>query len=167
MRLRSCWPFSMLHPSTSMHVHGHPPCCLVSSSLCACEWPSCSYGPRQSERKFGFSETGRLQCDVRLSSFAAQGLNKLQQVWGRGSEIVLPVSVASISSEPYLHAIIGRLFRLICNVPVGVWHDSTGKHMGWDGPRGAPEQRGGMSTPPRPPPRPRQFVGPLYLNRSL
>ncbi|GAX75191.1 hypothetical protein CEUSTIGMA_g2635.t1 [Chlamydomonas eustigma] len=38
------------------------------------------YGPRQSERKFGFSERGRLHCDVRLAAFAAQGLTKQQQV---------------------------------------------------------------------------------------
>eukprot|EP00983_Pelagomonas_calceolata_P062035 1147111-Pelagomonas_calceolata.AAC.4 len=31
------------------------------------------FGPRQEERKFGFSETGRLNCEVRLTSFAAGG----------------------------------------------------------------------------------------------
>ncbi len=40
---------------------------------------ACRYGPRQAERKFGFSETGRLQCDVRMTSFASQGLSKQQQ----------------------------------------------------------------------------------------
>lgn len=49
------------------HAYGH-------------SFSSLRYGPRQSEQKFGFSETGRLQCDVRLSSFAAQGMSKLQQV---------------------------------------------------------------------------------------
>ena len=69
-----------------------PPCMRMATPMLPCiipppcmhVAPPCSYGPRQSERKFGFSETGRLQCDVRLSSFAAQGMNKLQQVWGEG-----------------------------------------------------------------------------------
>jgi len=37
------------------------------------------FGPRQSDRKFVFSETGRLQCDVRYASFAAGGGAKQEQ----------------------------------------------------------------------------------------
>eukprot|EP00955_Chlamydomonas_euryale_P030630 322561-Chlamydomonas_euryale.AAC.19 len=37
------------------------------------------YGPRKSESKFGFSETGRLTCDVRLTCFASHGMGKQQQ----------------------------------------------------------------------------------------
>lgn len=42
-----------------------------------------SFGPRQEERKFGFSDTGRLNCEVRLTSFAAGvGLGRQAQVGG-------------------------------------------------------------------------------------
>lgn len=34
----------------------------------------CRFGPRQSERKHGFRSTGMLECQVRLSSFAARQL---------------------------------------------------------------------------------------------
>mmetsp|Transcript_27910 Transcript_27910/g.61247 ORF Transcript_27910/g.61247 Transcript_27910/m.61247 type:complete len:235 (+) Transcript_27910:128-832(+) len=37
------------------------------------------YGPRQGEGRQGFRDTGRLQCDVRLTTFAAQGLGKQAQ----------------------------------------------------------------------------------------
>eukprot|EP00798_Chlamydomonas_sp_ICE-L_P029343 gene29343-8897_t len=38
------------------------------------------YGPRQSERKVGFSELGRVQVDVRLTTFAAGKLGKQAQM---------------------------------------------------------------------------------------
>ena len=31
---------------------------------------SCSYGPRESDRREAFSTEGRLQCDVKIASFA-------------------------------------------------------------------------------------------------
>ncbi|KAG2423508.1 hypothetical protein HXX76_015256 [Chlamydomonas incerta] len=36
------------------------------------------FGPRQSEVKLGFSDTGRLNCEVRFTSFAAARLNKAE-----------------------------------------------------------------------------------------
>lgn len=30
------------------------------------------YGPRQSERRFGFVETGRINCEVRITQFATR-----------------------------------------------------------------------------------------------
>ena len=33
---------------------------------------NCRYGPRPSDRKTSFSEQGRLQCDVKLASFATK-----------------------------------------------------------------------------------------------
>lgn len=34
---------------------------------------NCRFGPRQSDAKFGFSESGRLHCEVRFAKFAAPG----------------------------------------------------------------------------------------------
>ena len=36
----------------------------------------CSYGPRPSDRKTSFSEHGRLQCDVKLATFATRQRGK-------------------------------------------------------------------------------------------
>ncbi|PNW69904.1 hypothetical protein CHLRE_17g697624v5 [Chlamydomonas reinhardtii] len=36
------------------------------------------FGPRQSEVKLGFTDTGRLNCEVRFTSFAAARLNKTE-----------------------------------------------------------------------------------------
>jgi hypothetical protein len=38
------------------------------------------YGPRQSERKVGFSEQGRINCDVKLATFATRQRGKFGQV---------------------------------------------------------------------------------------
>jgi hypothetical protein len=40
----------------------------------------CSYGPRQSERKFGFSDRGRLVCEVNYVSLAQTARGKQAQV---------------------------------------------------------------------------------------
>ncbi|PNH05619.1 Endoglucanase D [Tetrabaena socialis] len=39
-----------------------------------------AFGPRQSEVKLGFTDTGRLNCEVRLTSFAAHKLSKAEQL---------------------------------------------------------------------------------------
>lgn len=40
----------------------------------------CRYGPRQSERKFGFSDRGRLVCEVHYVSLAQKARGKQAQV---------------------------------------------------------------------------------------
>ena len=40
----------------------------------------CRFGPRQSDVKFGFSEQGRLLCEVRCTVFAGASSNKQEQV---------------------------------------------------------------------------------------
>lgn len=42
------------------------------------------YGPRQSERKAAFSEQGRINCDVKLATFATRQRGKFGQVRGAG-----------------------------------------------------------------------------------
>lgn len=56
--------------------------CAVCCVLCAvCCVLSCRYGPRQSERKFGFSDRGRLVCEVNYISLAQKARGKQAQVW--------------------------------------------------------------------------------------
>ncbi len=40
------------------------------------------FGPRQSEIKLGFTDIGRLNCEVKLTSFAASRLSEAEQVGG-------------------------------------------------------------------------------------
>eukprot|EP00882_Tetradesmus_deserticola_P028791 GHRQ01032083.1.p2 GENE.GHRQ01032083.1~~GHRQ01032083.1.p2 ORF type:complete len:136 (+),score=12.04 GHRQ01032083.1:741-1148(+) len=42
------------------------------------------YGPRQSERKFGFSDRGRLNCELNYTSVAQKLREKQAQVSGKG-----------------------------------------------------------------------------------
>lgn len=69
-------------------------CCTPGLSLCnACDAHTlnnvfivivrvllCRYGPRQSERKFGFSDRGRLVCEVNYVSLAQKSRGKQAQV---------------------------------------------------------------------------------------
>lgn len=42
--------------------------------------PICSYGPRPTDLRMGFSDTGRLNCEVKLTTFASATLSKTEQV---------------------------------------------------------------------------------------
>ena len=53
-------------------IEVHPCICL---HMCVCR-----YGPRQSERKFGFSDRGRLVCEVNYVSLAQTARGKQAQV---------------------------------------------------------------------------------------
>ena len=64
------------------------------------DYMQCRYGPRPSDRKTSFSEQGRLQCDVRLATFATRQRGKgLAQVLGRTTIATCAYLLDSSSSD--------------------------------------------------------------------
>uniref|UniRef100_A0A7S3QKY0 Uncharacterized protein n=1 Tax=Dunaliella tertiolecta TaxID=3047 RepID=A0A7S3QKY0_DUNTE len=82
------------------------------------------FGPRQEERKFGFSETGRLNCEVRLTSFAAGGGMSKQTQMAAERNMSAALEQALTPS-----VLVDRFPKAVMDVYVMVL-ESDGSHVG-------------------------------------
>jgi hypothetical protein len=108
-------------PAHAQHIA--PVTCLCTTLYC-----NCRYGPRQSERRFGFSDRGRLACEVNYVSLAQKARGKQAQVNWAGHQMPCCPNDVSLAS-----AVTGvRVLKVVCShISLALsctwrWYDTAG-----------------------------------------
>lgn len=87
------------HSTHSTYSHEQSNACTAHSTIDQFShhaprlYPYCRYGPRQSERRFGFSDRGRLACEVNYVSLAQKARGKQAQVSWAGHRVLCCLNV--------------------------------------------------------------------------